>query len=656
MKKLIPNLPCYFRNLVLYRPSTKNFLAKVVKFTIIILLFGLSDIFSQTTVFSDNFESGSNNWNLQGTWGLVTSLSYSSSHSLSTATNGNYRNSQNISTTLSNGINLSSYKGAEIEFYGQYQLEEGFDYGFLEISIDGGNTWYQLDSFNGYLNTWTLFKYDIGGFAGSSNVLIRFRLKSDANVNYTGMYIDNFKIIGSVNDSTAPFISTVSPLFYQGVQTNDTVNAQIFDATGIQSATLYYKVDGVGPYSIGPSSVNGSNYMFIIPAQTSGAMVYYKIGATDSSPNHNASDTSNAAASYYISGTYLNYDAGTENYFNTFNAGNGAAVKISMPAGGKGTLVAALIRNYIDSSTPENDMLFHVWADNGGAPGSDLITPFTVTPAATLTNPYPMTVVDLRPYSSQLSSLTGDVYIGFTVPSGTVNVIQTNSASSNRSFNYNGSSWSSVTSTDYEMRAVVDDESALPVELTTFTASSVKSGIELKWSTATEVNNYGFEIERAPSSTTHSQDTWIKIGFVNGSGNSNSPKEYTYFDNNLTGGTKFQYRLKQIDNNGNFEYSNTIEVSTLPAKFELSQNYPNPFNPSTSIKYYIPKNSYVTLVVYDMLGREVISLVNEQESPGYHEVSWNGLDNKGESVSSGIYVYKLTAGSFTQTKKMNLLK
>ncbi len=658
MGKTLPFRSLYFPSLHIVRPSFKFFLNVVIKSVLILLLFGFSEIYSQTTVFSDNFELGSTKWTFQGTWGLVTSLSYSTSHSLSTATSGDYQSDQNISATLKNGVNLSSYKDAEIEFYGRYQLEQGFDYGYLELSIDGGTTWYKIDSYNGYLNSWTLFKYDIGSFAGSSNVLIRFRLKSDQYINYPGMYIDNFQILGSNTDTTGPFIVTQSPSFYQGTQTNDTVSAQIYDATGIQSATLYYKVDGAGPYSIGPTSNNGNNYTFIIPFQTSGAMVYYKIGAIDSSPNHNASDTSKADANYFISGTYLSYDNGSADGVDFFNSGSGAAVKISMPSGGKGTLVAALIRNYVDNNNPGSNMLFHVWADSGGMPGTDLITPFIVSPSATLTNTSPMTVIDLRPYSLKLSNLTGDVYIGFTVPSGTVNIMRPNSASSLRSFNYNGSTWSSVTSTDYEMRAVINDENALPVELTTFTASSINSGIELKWSTATEINNYGFDIERRQVNGDGNTESgeWVKIGFVQGNGNSNSPKEYTFFDNNLTSGNKFQYRLKQIDDNGNFKYSNTIEIKAVPADFGLAQNFPNPFNPSTTIKYYTPKNSFVTLKIYDMLGREIATLVNEQIPPGYHEAIWNGLDGKGESVSSGVYIYRLTAGSFSQTKKMNLLK
>ena len=644
MKKLLFYRFFFLRSLNSKRPGFKT-----IRILLIILLLSFTEIYSQTTVFSDNFESGTTNWTLQGTWGLVTSKSHSSSHSLSTSTLGNYLDNQNISAALKNGVDLSSYKGAEIEFWGQYNLEQSFDFAYLEISIDGGNNWYQIDSFNGTLNKWTLFKYNIGSFTGNPNVLIRFRLKSDQYVHYTGMYVDDFQIIGSDTDDSAPFISEQNIQFYKGTPGNDTVNAQIFDASGVQSATLYYTINSVDKFSVSPTSINGNIYTFVIPQQTPGSAVSYKIGAVDSSPLNNKTDTSKVVANNYISGTYLSYDNGTVDAVASFTSSKGAAVMMTVPFS-KGILLKALIRNYADPNISNNQMLFHVWSDNSGKPGSDLITPFLVTPAATATNPYPMTVIDLSSYSTELSSLTGNFYIGFTVPSGTVNIVNSNTVVGARSFSFNGSTWSSVNNMDYEFRAIVEDGSNLPVELTTFTALSVNSGVELKWATATEVNNYGFEVERK------SNNTWDNIAFVPGHGNSNSPKQYSYTDKNLTNGNTFQYRLKQIDNEGTFEYSNTIEVNAVPSRFELSQNFPNPFNPSTTIKYYTPKNSFVTLKVYDMLGREITTLVNEQIASGYHEVNWNGLDSKGESVSSGVYIYRLTAGNFTQTKKMNLLK
>ncbi|MCX6151890.1 MAG: T9SS type A sorting domain-containing protein [Ignavibacteriales bacterium] len=139
---------------------------------------------------------------------------------------------------------------------------------------------------------------------------------------------------------------------------------------------------------------------------------------------------------------------------------------------------------------------------------------------------------------------------------------------------------------------------------------------------------------------------WGKVGFVNGNGNSNSPKEYSFIDKNVLNGN-YSYRLKQIDNDGQYKYSGEIEVDVniLPIEFSLSQNYPNPFNPSTTLKYSLPNTSNVELRIYDLLGREVKTLVSGYQSAGYKEIVWDGRNNTDEQVSSGIYIYKLTASS-----------
>jgi predicted phosphodiesterase len=209
-----------------------------------------------------------------------------------------------------------------------------------------------------------------------------------------------------------------------------------------------------------------------------------------------------------------------------------------------------------------------------------------------------------------------------------------------------------VTSSYKLLDSYTINKAVLPVELTAFTARFVPpSSVLLNWSTSTEVNNYGYNVERLSSNS-----DWQKIGFVSGSGNSNSPKNYSFTDN-PTGGTSFSYRLKQIDFDGKFKYYNTITVNlTATTKPQLLQNSPNPFNPSTTIKFYTPAATDVTIKIYDMLGREVKTLINKQATPGYHIVYWNGRDSGGETVASGIYLYRLTAGSFSETKKMSFLK
>jgi photosystem II stability/assembly factor-like uncharacterized protein len=192
-------------------------------------------------------------------------------------------------------------------------------------------------------------------------------------------------------------------------------------------------------------------------------------------------------------------------------------------------------------------------------------------------------------------------------------------------------------------------DSPLPVELSSFSASIIGSTVKLNWSTETEINNYGFEIERYALSA--ERQAWEKIGFVNGNGNSNSPKSYSFTDNNVESG-KYSYRLKQIDNDGQFEYSKAIEVDLgAPKKYELSQNYPNPFNPTTTIKFNLPEAGNVKLTLFNILGQELKTLVNEFKESGVHTINFDASD-----LNSGMYIYKLEAGSFVQTRKMTLVK
>ncbi|MFO7447716.1 MAG: T9SS type A sorting domain-containing protein [Ignavibacteriaceae bacterium] len=191
----------------------------------------------------------------------------------------------------------------------------------------------------------------------------------------------------------------------------------------------------------------------------------------------------------------------------------------------------------------------------------------------------------------------------------------------------------------------------LPVELISFTGSLLNNEIILNWSTATEVNNYGFEVQRSKARDQRSENAWEKIGFINGHGNSSSEKNYSFIDKKpLTENT--YYRLKQIDNDGSFEYSETVEVSSMkPKMFELAQNYPNPFNPVTVISYSLPEKANVRLVIYDVLGKEVAELVNHKQDTGTYNVEFNG----GE-LNSGIYFYKIEAGKYSQVKKLMLVK
>ncbi len=186
----------------------------------------------------------------------------------------------------------------------------------------------------------------------------------------------------------------------------------------------------------------------------------------------------------------------------------------------------------------------------------------------------------------------------------------------------------------------------IPVELTSFIASVSGKDVSLNWTTATEVNNSGFQIERKLGNS-----SWNKVGFVEGKGTTTEKSNYSFKDN-VTFNGSVNYRLKQIDFDGSFKYSNVVEVNlSTPEKFELSQNYPNPFNPNTTIKYSVAAKSQVELNIYNILGSKVASIVNEIKEAGSYQVEFDA-----SKLSSGVYFYELNAGNFSAKRKMILLK
>ncbi len=189
---------------------------------------------------------------------------------------------------------------------------------------------------------------------------------------------------------------------------------------------------------------------------------------------------------------------------------------------------------------------------------------------------------------------------------------------------------------------------AMPVELTNFSVSKSGNNVVLNWNTATEQDNYGFEIERSSDNS-----VWSNIAFVNGHGNSDSPKEYSFTDNTAGFGMNY-YRLKQIDSDGSFEYSNVVEIDNgeMVEDYILAQNYPNPFNPTTRISFGVRENSKASLVVYNAVGQQVAELFNGNAEAGQiYYVEFDGSD-----LGSGIYFYRLSTPEHTSVRKMILIK
>jgi hypothetical protein len=193
-------------------------------------------------------------------------------------------------------------------------------------------------------------------------------------------------------------------------------------------------------------------------------------------------------------------------------------------------------------------------------------------------------------------------------------------------------------------------EGPLPVKLSSFSSLINGRDVTLNWITETEENNSGFEVQRSVAG--NQEPDWKITGFVPGKGNSNNQVKYSFTDRNLQTG-KYKYRLKQTDYNGNYEYfelAGNVEIG-IPAKFNLKQNYPNPFNPTTKIDYEIPEKGFVTLTIYDILGRELAVLVNEIKDAGFYTVDFNA-----GKLNSGIYIYRLTVNGVSSIKKMMVMK
>jgi len=187
----------------------------------------------------------------------------------------------------------------------------------------------------------------------------------------------------------------------------------------------------------------------------------------------------------------------------------------------------------------------------------------------------------------------------------------------------------------------------VPVELFSFTASVLQNVVELRWFTATELNNLGFQVERKTLNK-----NWENIGFMSGHGTTTESQFYHFYDRDLAA-ESYSYRLKQIDFDGSFQYfelAETIEIGSIQT-FILSQNFPNPFNPATIISWQVPVSSHITLKVYDDLGKEVSTLVNEEKPAGKYEVEFDA-----SALASGVYFYTIIAGDFMDTKKMILMK
>ncbi|HQO10594.1 MAG TPA: choice-of-anchor J domain-containing protein [Clostridiales bacterium] len=531
---------------------------------------GYSDVFTVKWMdgqnnYVEDFESGAGNWILTGNWAIVEEGQYiSSSHALTESPGGNYADEEvNSSAQWATPMDFTANPGVEISFWTRYDIEEDFDYMYFEGSEDGGTTWIRLQTYSMEGIGWHQEVIPMNAFAGKDGVTFRFLFESDGGYNAEGMYIDDLVVTSYDVDHGVPTIISdpYAPAFYEGVVGDYTDAVEIMDFSGIANATVHYSVDGGAEQSVSAVNTTENFYEFTIPAQSAGSQVNYRIYALDSSAQANEFYSPYYS---YIAGDHMIYDSGIVSYYQTIEENNAKAVKVTVPGSDEsktimeGKLSYILFRNYADASHVSADMKVHVWDDNAGVPGTELITAFDVTSEGLA-----MTRVDMRAYDL---SVFGDFWVGVSAPYGIV----------------------------YLTMEAADEEAVTAYERS-YTGT---------WDAGTSTYTWA----QAPT------DNWHFRAVLNGI---------------YTG----------------------IEDVNVPMVTKLEQNYPNPFNPATTINFSLAKDSKVSLVVYDVMGREVANLVNGEMTQGSHKVSFDA-----SRLVSGVYYYNLKAAGVNQTRKMMLIK
>lgn len=459
------------------------------KFLLLFLTASFLQLSAQTILFYDDFESGMTNWDVAGEWDVTDEIAYGGTYSMTespyddTYSSGSAIPDQHVE--MVDGVDLTAATDAIVSFYAQIDLETGFDYMYLEVTPDDGATWYEVAVFNGEdLFTWEYFSFSIGSFVGYDNVKMRFNFVPDFAYEVDGMYIDEFTITSYDDDISAPLILyTPLPLF-EGSILAETITATVIDGSGITSTELYYNVDGGTYSSVAGTNTGGDEYEYIIPSLPAGSFVDYYFVATDGAtvPNTATSETWNK-----IAGEHVFYDDGSTGTDVSILLVDGvfttaAAVKVTFDEPSQ--ITSMIIQTYTDAiSYPNDSIQIHVWEDDGGEPGADIITPFNIWPAATLDNPYGGTRIDLRDYAADLSGLEGDYFIGIMNEYGAVAPVYTISTTGGNSYYENSGFWYSYN--DFHFRAVTDGGILAPVADFSFTGDNVVEFTDLSTNTPT---------------------------------------------------------------------------------------------------------------------------------------------------------------------------
>ncbi|NOR45186.1 MAG: hypothetical protein GQ534_06315, partial [Candidatus Delongbacteria bacterium] len=359
---------------------------------------------SSITEFHDNFENGTGDWLLLDDWGLCQEYVHGGNNSLSESPNANYINGTEISpeggsvAEIAKGFDFSTAADVNMDFWFRYDIENNFDYMYLQVSLDGIN-WTSIKTWTGTNTVWTQENISLGSLAGKTNVRVRFLFASDGYTVAEGGNIDDLNITPSSIDSSPPYVEyTNAGDYYDNNPNGYEITTNITDFTGINYARILYKVNGGSENQLNPSTVAGSEYSFIIPEQMPGSSVEFRFDCQDTSP---ASNQSYTEPFFYRAGLHQKYDNGTSNVnipmLNTVSVEGDKEVAAVRFTSFHDDVVGVVLRGYDDATLPydNSDLMIHVYADNNGWPGAELITPFSVPNPASPDEPEKWTYADL---------------------------------------------------------------------------------------------------------------------------------------------------------------------------------------------------------------------------------------------------------------------
>ncbi|MBD3168388.1 MAG: T9SS type A sorting domain-containing protein [candidate division Zixibacteria bacterium] len=654
----------------------------------ILFVFVLASLFictgasADTVLYLEDFDSGMGAWS--GGWGISTINYHSAPNSMADSPTGNYGSNEFNEVELTTDIDLSGYPGARVQFWTKYDLENGFDSVYFDISTDGGTNWQRIKKYNGEGVNWYISSVDIGGFVGQS-VRFRFILDSDGAYEVDGMYVDDFAVVGEDTDTSPPLIitdgatdSTFAPEEFQTMAT-------ITDFSGVDDAYIVYWVDGGTTNTIYPDSIVGDNYYWTIPEQAPGAHINYYIEAVDGASTPNTGQTDEF---HYMAGWMLYYDDGDPEYIYIFASGDQAATRFTPESGRTANLVTGMLRFYTDPNYGLDSVDVNVWENSGGYPGASVITPFAVWPAATIQNPQAWTYVDFRGMGVDFDT---DFFFGFTYRDSLPVILGDSPAVYNRTkVNVGGAGWADAT-TDLHIRAVVGYADLPPFDLdcdltirtpdvpcngdiafdlsVTNTGSSTYPSVigELEPTIGDCVNGsvFDFNLTKTLTSNLEPGETFVgryfyPVGDVCALGLTNVALtvEVGGAVNNYQGVCceEFTFYSPWGRTDGNAQWGNEWfergdgDVN-MPQATSLGQNYPNPFNANTTIPFNLKTSGQATLKVYNLAGQLVETLVDGHMEAGQHTISWDA-----STLASGIYYYRLDTAEKHLIQRMTLVK